>query len=219
MRLDNMFVVVFLLSGCVLAMGQSQLPMEAPPFYIDYDPAKIHFDPAPAKILRLCPFLRKHRMDLRLYASWKDSVAEYFVVNGYIPATEESPKSTDDMGGTAVAIQGTKCTEDNAGWTFSAQIDSSQNATLPEASKEALPGYNGPRICVHGDCHYVIRSRHDMAVLDGLLSDALARFSIAFGGKDRFLAALNQSIHDRSLLDPIVRERLEEFEKQTGSVQ
>ncbi len=198
------------------ALAQSQLPMFAPLFNFEYDPAATHFDPAPPLIRQLCPFLHKYRTHLTLYASWKDSEAEYFVVNGYIPANDESSTWTDDSGGTTVAIRKTKCTIDNADWTFSGQINPTERKNLPEMFPEPLPGYKAPlvpAIC-NPDCHYTFRSRYEETILNGLLSDALARFAKAFGGKDKFLAALNQRIHDRSLLDPIVRERLEEYEKQ-----
>ena len=211
MKSHCLFFAAFFLAG-VSSTAQSRPPMFSPFFLFSYDPNMIHFDPAPAFISRLCPFLHKHEPNLWLYAKYEDADERFFVVSGYLRGAESGKVEADDSGAVVEIRQG-KCSLVDAAWATTGWIDPSAEASLPESAGEILPGYHAPRVCAAGDCHYVLRSRREKAVLVGLLSDALVSFTKAFGGQDKFLSAFNQKIHDRSLLDPIVRECLENYEK------
>jgi len=210
----------FLSAGLVLAVsitaiGQSRPPMFDPLFGITYDLNRIHFERAPASIGQLCSDLRGRK--LWVYAEWSIDKTKYFIVSGYIVNHPDGPGKGDispDEDGVAVALQGSQCTTDGADWTMSGEIDANRKEKLPDAFPEELPGHRAPRICdKYGTCHYAVRSRQAEAILEGLASDALERFSKAFGGKQAFLSAFQQSVRHPDLVEPVLRSRLDEYRK------
>jgi hypothetical protein len=196
-------------------VAESRPPMIAPLFPISYDPQRVHFEPAPPSVGQFCGDLKGRR--LWVYASWSSGETNYFILSGYLVSHPDGPgpgSIEPDPTGIAVAIRGSKCTTDAADWVMSGQVDPTQKAKLPEAVSEMLPGHGAPSVCdKYGTCHYAVRSRQAEAVLEGLASDALERFSKAFGGKQAFLSAFQQSVRHPDLVEPVLRSRLDEYRK------
>lgn len=214
MKLRNFLSTSLILVGSMTAVAQSRHPMFDPLFAISYDPQRVHFDLAPASISESCKDLRGRK--LWVYAEWNSDETKYFIVSGFIVNHPDGPGKGDispDEDGVAVALRGSQCTIDDAAWTMSGQVDNAQKTKLPDAFQESLPGHGAPRICdKYGTCHYAVRSRQAEAILRGLASDALERFSKAFGGKQAFLNLLQKS-GSHPDLSPVLRSRLDEYRK------
>jgi len=212
------FIYVSLtLAGTIAMAAQSRTAMYDPLFYITYDPHRIHFELAPPVIGQLCGADLRTRK-LWVYAKWITKDADYYIVSGFIVNHPDGPGKGDispDPDGIAVAIRGTKCVAEDALWVMSGEAESDQKAALPETFPEALPGDGAPAVCERGGnkCHYLIRSREARAILDGLASDALGRFSRAFGGKTEFLNAYDRSTHNPDFIVPVIRSHIEEYRK------
>jgi hypothetical protein len=215
MKLRTFLGMSLVLVGSMTAVAQSKHPMFDPLFALSYDPQLVHFELAPASITQLCSDLRGRK--LWVYAEWTSGETKYFIVSGFIVNHPDGPGKGDispDETGVAVALQGSKCTTDGADWTMSGEIAVNGKAKLPDAFPEALPGHRAPAICdKYGTCHYAVRSRQAEAVLEGLASDALERFSKAYGGKQGFLSVLQKS-RAHPDLPPVLRGRLDEYRKQ-----
>jgi hypothetical protein len=180
-----------------------------PLFAITYDPQKIHFDSAPVAIGRLCKALRGN--NVWVYAEWGSADTRYYIVSGFF--RYEGGSVAPDEDGIAIAIRGSKCTTADAAWTMSGELAANATGKLPEAFAESIPGLGAPRICdKYGTCHYAVHSRQAEAVLEGLASDALERYSKAFGGKQAFLDALRKSTASPDI-PPVLRRRLDEYRK------
>lgn len=208
----------FLIAGAILAasfhgVAQSRPPMVAPLFPISYNPQLVHFEPAPPFIGQFCADLKGRK--LWVYSSWNSGDTKYFIVSGYLVSHPDGPgpgSIEPDPTGIAVALRGAKCTTDAADWVMSGQVD--PKGKLLEASSVPLPGHGAPSVCdKYGTCHYVVRSRQEKKVLEGLASDALERFSKAFGGKQAFLSTFRQSVRHPDLVEPVLRSRLDEYRK------
>lgn len=197
-----------------MAVAQSKPPMFDPLFAISYDPQQVRFELAPASIGESCKDLTGRK--LWVYAEWSSGETKYFIVSGFIVNHPDGPGKgsiSPDEDGVAVAIRGSKCTTDDAGWTMSGQLDANGKAKLPETFTEELPGHGAPKVCdKYGTCHYAVRSRQAETVLEGLASNALERFSKAFGGKQAFLSVLQKS-GSHPDLPPVLRSRLDEYRK------
>jgi len=215
MKYRNVLSAGLLLAGSLTAVAQTKHPMFDPLFAMSYDPQLIHFELAPASIGQLCSDLRGRK--LWVYAEWTSGETKYFIVSGFIVNHPDGPGKGDispDEDGVAVALQGSKCTTDDAAWVMSGEIDANGKAKLPEAFPEALPGHGAHRVCdKYGTCHYEVRSHQAEAVLEGLASDVLERFSKAYGGKQGFLSVLQKS-GPHPDLPPVLRSRLDEYRKQ-----
>jgi len=214
MRFKVCLSATVLFAASTIAMAQSKVPMFDPLFAISYDPQVTHFEQAPETIGRLCKDLRGRK--LWIYAEWRDKETTYYIVSGFIVNHPDGPGKGDvspDEDGVAVAIQGEKCTTDDAVWTLSGWSDTNPAARLPEAFPESLPGKGAPRVCdKSGSCHYAVRSLHAQSILEGLASDALERFSKAFGGKKEFLDRI-QKTGAHLDIPPVLRHQLDEYRK------
>ena len=214
MKLRCVLVTGLVLAGSIMASAQAKHPMFDPLFAIGYDPQQVHFELAPAVISESCKDLRGRK--LWVYAESSSGDTKYFIVSGFIVNHPDGPGQgsiSPDEDGVAVAIRGAKCTIDDAAWTMSGVFDTAGKANLPETIPEGLPGHGAPRVCdKYGTCHYAVRSRQAETILERLASDALERFTKAFGGKQAFLSALQKS-GAHSDLPPVLRSRLDEYRK------
>jgi hypothetical protein len=206
---------VVILAASLQGVAQSRPLMVAPLFPISYDPQRVHFEPAPPSIGQFCGDLKGRK--LWVYSSWRSGETKYFIVSGYLVGHPDGPgpgSIEPDPTGIAVALQGTKCTTDAADWVMSGEVDAPQSPKLPETTSEVLPGHGAPNVCdKYGTCHYNVRSRQEEAVLEGLASNALERFSEAFGGKQAFLSVFKQSVRHPDLIEPVLRTSLDEYRK------
>jgi hypothetical protein len=121
---------------------------------------------------------------LWIFAHFKNADGDYFIVNGLLK--DGTLDSEND--GFAIQIKGEECTVDGAGNIFHG---------------------NGEK-----DAKTYQSIRASQEVLHGLVEDMLQRYSLAFGGKARFLHALHQNkgFSSSNLFDSI-REPFEEFAK------
>jgi hypothetical protein len=201
--------VLLAATGGVSVLAQPRPAMIAPIFPVQYDSAAIHFDPVPAVVSHLCPFVRKYEGRAWLYAAFQFEDREYYVVSGLLRGGDTGEIEADETGA-AVEIHGGKCSMVDADWATTGVLEP---GSLPKEGHEMLPGLHAPRVCVHGECHYVLRSQREKEVLDGLLSDALSRLARAFGGREKLLTAFRQQMPDPKYLNRAVCARLEEYEK------
>jgi hypothetical protein len=153
---------------------------------MSFDTAKVHFDGAPASVAGLCPELRGRK--LWLYAAHKAAEADYYVVSGLIQIHRddrtESVEGVMPDGGEDVELRGGRCYLSAFGWLFSEKIDPDPRA--PKASR---------------------------AVLEALVSDALARYVRAFGGKQNLILMLSNNHVSPADLPPVLRSQLQAFLK------
>jgi hypothetical protein len=158
--------------------------MGDPLFGMSYDTTKVRFEEAPALVSQLCSELRG--LKLWLYAAQRTADAQFYIVSGLVLVRPDGqgPTDAEPDGGDAVEIRGTKCHLSTLDWLLSEKVNPSP--TAPKTSKQ---------------------------VVEALLSDALARYVRAFGGKQNFVRALSDSRVSPADLPPILRNQLQAFEK------
>jgi hypothetical protein len=134
-----------------------------PLFGIPYNPQQVHFDLAPEEISKLCPDYRGKRMWVYAHAQKGDT--ENFIVSFFTKfyPDGDGPASIAPDPGTAIALHGRECRDDQSQWVMLGKVN-------PANSKPIVV---------------------DDAILDGLARDALGRYTKAFGGKQKFLDALD----------------------------
>src|SRR5262249_21592490 len=167
--------------------AKAEQKMLDPLFGIAYDPQQIHFDLVPEAISKLCPGYRGKRM--WVYAHFKKAETEYFIISFFAKYYPDGPGRASIAAdpGTAIALRGNECRDDQSDWVMLGQVN---------------PGNKKPIIV-------------DEAILDGLASDALERYTKAFGGKEKFLAALNENPSPGDIA-PVLQKHLDQFMKQSS---
>jgi len=184
-------VVFAVVLGVFLAAGNNQVArakrtMADPLFGIFYNVDEVHFEDAPAEVGQTCKELRGRKM--WMYAELKTPDAEYYIVSGFLTVRPDHPEvgapKFEPDGGVAVELAGNTCRvapADSFMWD------------------DAGGGSKAPSITV------------TKPILEGLVTDALNRYTAAFGGKSSFLRALHSGQFSTKKLPPVLRARFEEF--------
>jgi hypothetical protein len=174
---------------CLLAAGAAlaQHMTSDPLFGIQYDPQKVHFEKMPARITNACKELRTRYVAAWSYGHFQTANAEYFLIAGLVQFHDEETGRATSIGpeeddGLLVELRGSRCRVGVANWS------------LPE---DVARGATPPTV--------------PLAVMSGILWDAFRKFTIAFGGKQRFLQQVKR-IKQGALL-PLVRQQLAIFER------
>jgi hypothetical protein len=184
--------------------------LDDPLFGISYSYSKVHYEPMPISIRRICPDYE--RGTFWVFAHFQKESGDYYVVMGI------SPGQDGDSLGAALLVKNSKCYVEDSSRMLSGFIPDSGYG--PEKSVYILPGVNAPQICEHGPqypygmgpCHYILRSAEEESVLRGLVKDALARGVRAWGGAAQFKKAVcSQSLQDEIPYMPIVQQELTKF--------
>jgi hypothetical protein len=154
-----------------------------------YDVDNVHFEDAPAAIGRNCKELRGRKM--WLYAELKTAHAEYYIVSGFLTIKPDSPTggavASEPDGGVVVRLAGKSCRLAPAD-TFMWEDKSQGPKSAPNKAIEP--------------------SRF---VLDGLVTDALRRYTAAFGGRSNFLKEVKEHHIAASKLPPTLWVHFEQF--------
>jgi hypothetical protein len=140
--------------------------MSDPLFAIEYDPQKVHFEKIPSLLAARCESVRGYYVAAWVYGHLKSTNSEYFFISGLITyhaddatgaATDIGPEEDD---GLIVALQGSQCLVDQAGYFFSQQINPARGATPIKAPE---------------------------SVVNKILQDAFETEAKAFGARERYL--------------------------------
>jgi hypothetical protein len=151
-----------LLGLIATAAASAQHMMSDPLFGISYDPQKIHFEKMPLRLTQVCGELRGRYVAAWSYGRFQDADGEYFLISGLMEFHSEEPDGVTSIApeegeGLLVELSASRCYVNEANWS-----------TPEEVRKGATPPPIPP------------------AVMNGLLSDAFKKYTIAFGGKQEF---------------------------------
>jgi len=176
-----------------------------PVFGVLYDTGRVHYDAMPASIRRICPDFEQGTY--WTYAHTQRGPTEYSVVMGV------SPDQSGDSLGAVLAVTGSKCDGRDSLQVLSGFVPSGGYGA--GRTPPGLPGEGAKRVCERipfGPCHYELRSAEEEAILRGLVKDALARATRAWGGAGAFKQqACKPSVQAENSSTPIVREELARF--------
>jgi hypothetical protein len=183
------YTVAILLIGvaATTAAPQHQRQMTDQLFGVSYDPQKVHFDKMPPELADKCPGLQHRYVAAWIYGHFKTSESEYFLISGLMKFHNEKGAPTiapEEDNGLVVALEGSRCMSDEAGYFLTQTVNTGKGAT-----SVMVP----------------------TAVVDGILQDAFKRYSVAFGGKQAFLARVK-----RNVALPVVQEQLDVFAKKSN---
>jgi len=106
-------LALFWLAAAVTS--QTQNLMTDPIFGISYDPRRVRFEEAPAKISSACPQIRNERA--WVYARLRTQGVEYLIVSGLTRICPDGPGSCEvapDVTGVIVALRGSGCSVEAA---------------------------------------------------------------------------------------------------------
>jgi hypothetical protein len=188
----------------VQASGNHALVTD-PVFGITFNSSEVKYEPMPVAARHLCPDFR--RGVYWTFAHFRKNDADYFVVLG------AAPNQDGDSFGTAIEIRGSKCQVADSKWMLSGFLPPRGYSGGSEWNH--LPGLEAPEVCDQGDCHYVLRSAGEEALLRGLVQDALARGTRAWGGMARFKKEVcSPQIMEDSSSMPVVQQELSNFCRQ-----
>jgi hypothetical protein len=168
MRFLAIGLIVILFS--MRSVAQSPTLMGDPLFGIAYDPQKVHFEELPAGLQQKCAKLKGRYVAAWIYGHFKTTDSEYFLISGLMEFQEDKPGagrsiSPEEDDGLIVAIQGSKCLVDQAGYFYYQEINTAKNATPIKAPA---------------------------SVVSGILQDAFSRDVSAFGGRQEFLKQVDR---------------------------
>jgi hypothetical protein len=167
-------------------IGSVAIPgmMDDPLFGLTYSPGQVHFETAPASIAQKCPGLSGRQ--LWAYAKWEGPTRLYWIVSGFVGVTPDGPGNgpgylEPDSIGVVVEFRGSECRLSTPEMVLSGKSGRSKKKRSVEITEEAL---------------------------NGLASDALRRYSAAFGGKAQFLQEVTRQRVNRAKLPPVLRSHL-----------
>jgi hypothetical protein len=146
--------------------------MADPLFVITYDPQTVHFEKLPPMLPEKCAELMGRYVAAWIYGHFKTTDSEYFLISGLMEVQEDKPGGTrsispEDDDGLIVALQGSKCLVDQAGYFFQQKINPARTATPITAPA---------------------------TVVSGILQDAFRRDVTAFGGKQEFFKQVERDV-------------------------
>jgi hypothetical protein len=179
-----------------------------PMFGLEFHPSMVKYELMPAKVLRTCGDFLPGRY--WIFAHLRKGDTDYFVETGM------SPKQEGDIFGGVLAITDSKCQSEDSTWMLSGFVP--MNGYPQAAAPVLLPGFGAKSMCGKGplgDCHYILRSAAEEAILRGLVRDGLARGIRAWGGVARFKREVcRPRVIEANVSQPIVRQELITFCKQ-----
>lgn len=213
-------IVVGLLLGMqISALAQSPVApknkravlVEDPIFGLAFDRAKVHFDSLPLQVRNSCPDFQQGKY--LTFAHLRKNSAEYFVVLEVVVPGQDS-----DVFGVAIEINNSKCHVEDSSKMLSGFIP--LGGYHENADKMYFPGSGAKDICDKGPmgaCHYLLRSQAEEEVLRGIVQDALARGTHAWGSKAEYKKAVCSSfiVTDANSGYPVVQQELIKFCKQS----
>jgi len=177
--------------------------LDDPIIGVSYDYTKVHYDPMPVSVRQICRDYDKGTF--WTYAHAKRESEDYYVVMGVRPG------QTGDSFGAAVVVVGSDCADQDSLWMLSGIVPA--GGYSPKAEYVGLPGLDAKEVCDQmANCHYVLRSAAEEAILRDLVRDGISRAVKAWGGADRFKKeACKPSVLTGHSDTPIVQDELTKF--------
>ena len=186
--------------------------MTDPVFGVQFDPVLVRYQATPRAVLSLCHLSRD-----RVYwtfAHVRKGGAEYFV-EMVIPHEGEDNEGRGDVFGGAVVVSSGTCHGEDSKWMLSGLVPV---GGYPTPSKPvSLPGLGAPSVCDRGptgDCHYLLRSAAEEALLRDLVRDALDRGIQAWGSAAAFRKAVCRPKVVGDDFYPVLNQEVSRFCKQ-----
>lgn len=172
MKASRRLLSVLILSLIAVGATRAQHMMSDQLFGIQYDPQKVHFEKMPTSLVSRCHELRGRYVAAWVYGHFQAGDAEYFLISGLMKFHSEEPAggtsiAPEEDDGLAVALRGSTCLVDEAGYFLSQQIN---------PAKKATPIVAPP------------------AVISGILQDSFKRLVSAFGSKQEFLKRVKRGV-------------------------
>jgi hypothetical protein len=185
----NLLILVVVCSASFNCLAKTHQRLVDPFFQIQYDPAKVHFEPIPVQLMDRCRGLRDRYIKGWVYSHVSDRKKQYFIIYGYIkiPSPERPGGFStvlEDDDGVIVAFEGSTCVIDQWQFFLRNQANPAKGATPIEAPE---------------------------SIRETIAAELLERYARAFGGKERFLHLVTRDA--RKGLPPVLQKRLEIFEK------
>lgn len=180
-----------------------------PIFGLLFNPATVKYEPMAQKIRTRCAAFGSGNYWTFAYLRQRET--EYFIVVG-TSATQDG-----DMFGTAISINDSGCQEEESAWALSGFVPRNGYPAISSA-KAMLPGDKAKEVCDNppfGECHYMLRSATEEAILRGLIQDALARAQSAWKG----VGGIRKQVCNPGYLQmrsstPVLRNEVERFCKE-----
>jgi hypothetical protein len=151
--------------------------LQDPMFGLSYNRTTVHYELMPESLRHICPNLEKGTYWIFAHASRKP--IDYYLVMGVVPA------QNGDSLGAALWVRGSKCDSEDSTWMLSGFVPAEGYASQIDTTE--LPGLKAPQVCDRGalgQCHYVLRSQEEEAILRELMRDGISR-GIQAWGKER----------------------------------
>jgi len=182
--------------GAINTLAGQGLPnIDDPLFGVDLNPQLVHFEIAPPIIQQNCQELKGRK--LWIFAYSRSGNMDYYILNGYLKHPDTKPPSYEPDFGVGAMLDGTNCTA---------------------MTVETL---------ISGEPQRTAKNTHHVpdTVIESLMSEALLRMTVAFGGKERFKVELSKAVeaHDayeaklppslRSGYAPILRKQIDDYLK------
>ena len=205
------FVALMFVSVIVLNIASNEAPaqqrakqtlLEDPMFGLSYDYTKITYEQFSKSVAHLCRLEKGGKY--WLFAHTHRKSGDYYVVMGVVPG-----QSGDSLG-IALWVRDPECDAEDSLWMQSGFSPAEGYTSIPYSGE--LPGMGAQKACNNGDCHYVLRSAEEEAILRDLVRDAISR-GIQVWGEERFRKEACQSapLKDRNSPTPIAQKALAEF--------
>lgn len=132
----------------------------------------------PAQVRQACGLRPEGRFWVIAHARTKDR-------DIYI-ATGVTPDRGNEATGFTLELTDQGCKAGTAQWMLSGHP--AIGTPVQDENSYFTPGYDAPRLCREGECHYVLRSQTEEGVLRGLMRDAIRRSAAAWGGEQALRA-------------------------------
>lgn len=148
-------------------------PVEDPVFGLLPDNRGGRLDEMPATVRQACGLRPEGRFWVIAHARAKDR--DIYIATGVTPDRGNEPT------GFTLELTEQGCKAGTAQWMLSGHP--ALGTPVQDENSYFTPGYDAPRLCRDGECHYVLRSQTEEAVLRGLMRDAIRRSATAWGGE------------------------------------
>lgn len=172
-------VLLALVSTASAAERSAPPPVEDPVFGLLPDNRGNHLEEIPAPVRQACGLRPEGRFWVIAHARAADDRDIYI-------ATGVTPDRGNEPSGFTLELTAQGCKAGTAQWMLSGHP--ALGTPVQDESSYFTPGYDAPRLCRDGECHYVLRSQTEEGVLRGLVRDAIRRSAAAWGGEQALRA-------------------------------
>ena len=190
-----------------------------PIFGIKYELNKIIFENVPLEITNMCNFKNLNYTDMWIYAHYNYNNIEYFIVSGIQLASPDGPGPANytisDLG-VVLSIDNCECKYKSAPWILSGRtVPDINKLSHPKKFIEVLHGFFINSNCTNGECYSELKSAKEQQILEGLFTDALKRYTKAFGSKKSLIDRVSEIPDSHLPLDryPLIYQKFTKFKE------